>query len=80
MPYTTIQINKLTRSRLQDFKVSKRETYDEILNALMDLIPSGDDEGEYTEEFKASIIKGMLDIKHGRTYTLEQIDERLGLI
>ena len=80
MPYTTIQINKLTRSRLQDFKVSKRETYDEILNALMDLIPSGDDEGEYTEEFKASIIKGMLDIKHGRTYTLEQIDKRLGLI
>jgi hypothetical protein len=80
MPYTTIQINKLTRSRLQDFKVSKRETYDEILNALMDLIPSGDDEGEYTEEFKASIIKGMLDIKHGRTYTLEQVEERLGLI
>ena len=80
MSYTTIQINKLTRSRLQDFKVSKRETYDEILNVLMDLIPSGDDEGEYTEEFKASIIKGMLDIKHGRTYTLEQVEQRFGLI
>lgn len=80
MTYTTIQINKITRSRLQNFKLSKRETYDEILNALMDLIPSEDDEGEYSEEFKNSIIKGLLDIKHSRTYTLEQVEQRLGLI
>ncbi|MCL5090244.1 MAG: hypothetical protein M1382_03690 [Candidatus Marsarchaeota archaeon] len=79
MSYTTIQINKETRLRLQKFRISKRETYDEILNTLMDLIPSGDDEGEYTEEFKYSIIKGLLDIKHGRTYTLEQVEKKLGL-
>lgn len=79
MPYTTIQIEKTTRLRLQKLRMGKRETYDEILNVLMDLIPSGDDEGEYSPEFKNSIIRGMLDIKHGRTLTLGQAEKKLGL-
>lgn len=79
MNYTTIQINKQTRMRLQRFRIGKRETYDEILNALMDLVPVGDDEGEYSEEFKNSIIRGMLDVKRGRVYTLEQVEKKLGL-
>lgn len=79
MPYTTIQIEKNTRSRLQRLKMGKRETYDEIINALMDLIPTGDDEGDYTPEFKNSILKGLIDIKKGRVYTLEQVEKKLGL-
>ena len=79
MSYTTIQVSKTTRLRLQKYRFGKRETYDELLNSLMDLVPSGDDEGEYTEEFKNSIIRGMLDIKHGRAYTLEQVERKLGL-
>ena len=79
MPYTTIQVNKATRMRLQKFRVGKRETYDEILNVLMDLVPSGDDEGEYTPEFKMAMIRGLMDIKRGRTYTLEQVEKELGI-
>ncbi|HUY69993.1 MAG TPA: hypothetical protein VMV00_00290 [Candidatus Baltobacteraceae bacterium] len=79
MQNTTIQINKATRARLQEFRIGKRETYDEILNVLMDLVPNGDDEGEYTPEFKMAIIRGILDIKHGRTRTLEQVEKELGL-
>ncbi|MCL5430251.1 MAG: hypothetical protein M1504_02115 [Candidatus Marsarchaeota archaeon] len=78
MSYTTIQVEKSTRLRLQRFRVGKRETYDELLNVLMDLVPSGDDEGEYSAEFRGSIIRGLLDIKHGRASTLEQVEKRLG--
>ncbi len=79
MSFTTIQINSTTRERLTKLKRRGRETYDELLNNLMDLVPAGDKEGEYTDEFKASIVKGRLDIKHGRTYTLEEAKKRLGI-
>ncbi|HUC39093.1 MAG TPA: hypothetical protein VL944_03105 [Candidatus Acidoferrum sp.] len=79
MSFTTIQVETATRLRLQKFKVGSRETYDEIINALMDLIPTGDDEGEYTPEFRNSILRGLLDIKRGRVYSLEQVQKRLGL-
>lgn len=79
MSETTIQIDKTTRERLSSLKSSPRETYDEILNKLIDLIPSGDDEGEYTDEFKASLFKSLLDIKHGRVYSHEEMKKALGI-
>ncbi len=79
MSYTTIQIEKVTRERLQKLRIGTRETYDEIINALMDLVPVRDDEGEYTPEFRNSILRGLLDIKRGRVYTLEQVEKKLGL-
>ena len=39
MDYTTIQISKTTREKLNDLRTYKRMTYDELLNALMSLIP-----------------------------------------
>ncbi len=79
MGYTTIQIDERTRERLARLKSRERETYDELLNALLDLVPSEDDEGEYTEDFKASLLRALADIKHGRTHTLDEVRKRLGL-
>ena len=45
MDYTTIQISRSTREKLNGLRAYKRMTYDELLNALMSLIPEGDDEG-----------------------------------
>jgi hypothetical protein len=59
--------------------VYARETYDELLNALLDLVPQGDDEGAYTEEFKASLLRALSDVKHGRTYSMQEIRKRLGV-
>jgi len=39
---TTIQLAAATRERLALLKQSPRETYDEILNKLLDLVPTGD--------------------------------------
>jgi predicted CopG family antitoxin len=35
MEYTTIQIRKETREKLKKLRITKRETYDEIINRLM---------------------------------------------
>ena len=77
--FTTIQLEKTTRERLNKLKLYKRATYDEIINALMDLIPEEDDEGRYTSEFKASLLRSLLDIKHGRTYSSGEVRSKLGL-
>ncbi len=79
MNYTTIQITEATRARLTELKESTRETYDQLLNALLDLVPSSDDEGKYTREFRASLIRALADIKHGRTYSISEVKKSLGL-
>ena len=39
---TTIQIKKQTLSRLKAFKVVSKESYDELLNRLMNKVLNGD--------------------------------------
>jgi len=36
MEYTTIQIRKETREKLKKLRITKRESYDEIINRLID--------------------------------------------
>ena len=79
MSYTTIQVTEETREKLARLKTYVRGTYDEVLNALLDLVPSSDDEGEYTEEFKASLLRALSDVKHGRIYSADEVRRKLGL-
>ncbi|MEK6982368.1 MAG: hypothetical protein AABX38_05540 [Candidatus Micrarchaeota archaeon] len=80
MNYTTIQITEQTRSRLSELKTASRETYDHLINDLLNLVPSSDDEGNYTPEFKLSLLRGLLDIKHGRTHSVEEVKKQLGIV
>ena len=77
MTYTTIQVSTAKREKLIKLRVYERETYDELLNTLLDIVPSEDDEGKYTDEFRASLIRALADIKHGRTYSLQEVRKRL---
>lgn len=77
--HTTIQLEKHTREKLNKLRIYKRATYDEIINALIDLIPEGDEEGKYTSEFRSSLLRGLLDMRHGRTYSSAEVRARLGL-
>lgn len=79
MEYTMIQISKTTREKLNKLRPYKRATYDDIIGTLMELIPEGDEEGKYTEEFRVSLLRGLLDIKNGRTYSTKQIRKQLGI-
>lgn len=43
----------------------------------MDRIPKMDEEGEYTTEFKASLLRSLVDIKHRRVYSLGEVKNKL---
>lgn len=79
MDYTTIQIGRTTREKLNSLRTYKRMTYDELLNALMSLIPDGDEEGTFSENFRASLLGGHLDVKEGKTYSTEEVKKHLGI-
>ncbi|MGP8071997.1 MAG: hypothetical protein ACLPZM_02575 [Thermoplasmata archaeon] len=76
---TTIQVRPATRERLAALKSSPRETYDELLNKLLALVPQGDDEGSYSDAFRMGLLNARLDIRSGRVVEHEQIKKRLGL-
>ncbi len=75
--YTTIQITKQTRDKLNRLKPYKRLTYEELISALVDLIPEGDDEGKYNPDFRMSILHSLLDTVHGRVYTTNEVKKQL---
>ena len=79
MGYTSIQIDSETKKKLASLKSNKRETYDEILNKLMSLIPQGDEEGEYADEFKFSLLNTKLDVKQNRVISHKQLKRKLGV-
>ncbi len=76
---TTIQVSPTTRARLARLKSSSRETYDELLNKLLALIPEGDEEGRYTEAFRIGLLNARMDIREGRVLDHAQVKKQLGL-
>ena len=76
---TTIQLRDATKDRLARLKSSPRETYDEVLNKLMSLVPEGDEEGAYTEAFRIGLLRARLDIRAGRLTPHAEVKRRLGL-
>ena len=79
MDYTTIQISRSTREKLNGLRAYKRMTYDELLNALMSLIPEGDEEGIYNKDFRASLLRSFLDVKEKKTHPTEDVKKQLGI-
>jgi hypothetical protein len=77
--YTSIQILPYTRIKLASLKSSERETYDQILNKLMQLVPEGDDEGKYAEDFRIGLLNAKLDLRHGRAISHADLKRKLGL-
>ncbi len=79
MSVTTIQINSTTREKLAKLKSSSRETYDELINKLLALVPEGDEEGTYSHAFRLGLLQARLDIKEGRVLSHDELKRRLGL-
>lgn len=76
---TTIQLTPATRQRLASLKASPRESYDELLNRLLSLVPEGDDEGSYTDSFRVGLLNARLDLRAGRLTEHDTVKRRLGL-
>jgi len=75
METTTIQIKETTLKRLKYFKEYSKESYDEILNKLIDAL----EEGELTDAAVKKIEKGLEDIKEGRVISLKAYAKKRGI-
>lgn len=73
MQNTMIQLKKSTVEKLKKLKKYTRQSYDEVVNELIDN-PNDLDLNDIE-----AIKQGIADIKAGRTYTEEEIIKRHGL-
>jgi predicted transcriptional regulator len=74
---TSIQLQPATKARLDELKVHPRETYDEVVNRL---IQCAIDDEPLSEETLADMAAALNDIKNGTTYTHEQVKHELGIL
>jgi predicted transcriptional regulator len=72
---TTIQLARPTLERLAKFKRFERESYDEVLNFVLDEY----EEEPLTDADIDSIKRGLADIKAGRVHKLEDVAKELGI-
>ena len=75
MEKTTIQINFETLERLKALKNFERQSYDELLNSLI----NNCEEESLSEEEINEIQKGLEDVKKGRVYPIEAVARELGI-
>ncbi len=73
---TTIQLQPETKNRLDDLKVHPQETYDDVLNRLLEIAY---DPEPLSEETLKQIEEGIADIRAGRYRSLEDVAQELGL-
>lgn len=73
---TTIQLEKKTKAKLEKMKIFPRESYDDVVNRLLNI---AEDEGKLGKNAIKNIEEGIADIKAGRVYTSGQVKKRLGL-
>ena len=73
MATTMVQLKKDTARRLQDLKKYPRETYDEVINSLIDT----QEEEPITEQELKEIEEGLEDIRKGRIHRIEDVAKEL---
>lgn len=73
MGYTTIQLSTELLNKLKARKLSDRETYEEVIENLIE------DTMELSKETIKDIEKSRAEIKRGEFYTLEEVKSELKL-
>jgi len=76
MQTSSLRVDQKTKSRLEKLKVHPRESYDRVIDRLID---SYHDDEPLTDEEIEGIEEALQDLKEGRTYTHEQVKKKLGL-
>jgi hypothetical protein len=76
MEKTTIQLTSNTLERLKSLRVMERQSYDDLLNNLID---NFQEDEILTEQELKEIQQGLDDIKHGRVYSIESVAKELGI-
>lgn len=69
---TSIQIKKDTKLKLDSLKISKRDTYNDIIENLLE------DSYELNKETMEDIQKAIGEYKKGKSHSLEEVKNQLG--
>ncbi len=75
---TSIQIEKKIKERLDEFKNYPRETYNEVLARMINIVSQQNKE-ELSPQTIKNLKKSLNDIEKGKVYSLEQVEKELGL-
>ncbi|GBE20342.1 hypothetical protein BMS3Abin17_01080 [archaeon BMS3Abin17] len=75
MEKTTVQISQETLNRLRTMKRYERESYDEVLNNVLDEV----EEDELTPEEIDDIKIALENVKKGKIKSIEQVAKELGV-
>ena len=70
---TTIQLSTETKAKLDKMRVSKRDTYNDIIENLIE------DSMELSDEAKKDIEEALEDYKQGRVYSMADVKKDLGI-
>ncbi len=75
MEKTTVQLSKITLDRLKSYKKHERESYEEVLNGLMDEV----EEESLSKEEINEIQEALEEVRQGKTKPIEVIAKELGI-
>jgi predicted transcriptional regulator len=74
---TSIQLENKTKIRLEKLKTHPRESYDVVLNRLLNI--TEDDEGVLSKQTIKNIEKSLAEIKAGKVISHKDVKRKLGL-
>ena len=72
---TTIQVTQKTVERLKYFKNHTKESYDEIINKILNIV----EEGELTDDAIRDIQSSLEEMKAGKGETIEDVAKEFGV-
>jgi len=75
---TTIQLEKNVKKRLMNLKMFSNETYNDVIERLVNIIDQENEE-ELSSETLANIQQSLDDIKAGRVHDHEDVRKMLNL-
>lgn len=74
---TSIQLNNKTKSKLDKLKVFPRESYDDVVQRLINVVE--DDEGVLSEQTVKDLEKALSEVKHGKLLSHAAVKKKYGL-
>ena len=79
MTATTVQISKQVKNELDNVKDYPRQTYNEVIQKLVNVFEAISEDKELSDEVLAEVKAARKEIKEGKGLTTEQLMKKLGL-
>ena len=76
MEKTTIQISQETLNRMKNLKSHERQSYDELLNGILDNVEDESLSEDEIEEIKLALE----NVKKGKVQSIENVAKELGIV